>query len=136
MAELADAQDLKSCGGNPVRVRGPAPARLQCKGLTGVLLGGARSRQIPQPSAGKSDGRPPGTACKEAGCPGKIPHDFRRTAVRNLLHADVPEKAAMLLTGQKTRSVFDRYDIVNEANLRSAVSTLALSSRERLGARE
>ena len=64
------------------------------------------------------------SACKAAGCPGRIPHDFRRTAVRNLERAGVPRSAAMGMVGHKTEAIYRRYAIVDAGMLREAAAKI------------
>ena len=63
-------------------------------------------------------------ACKAAGCPGRVPHDFRRTAVRNMERAGVPRKVAMTLVGHRTEAMYRRYDIVTDGDLHDAAAKI------------
>ena len=61
------------------------------------------------------------TACNKAGYPGKLVHDFRRTAARNMTRAGVTETVAMSITGHKTASMFQRYNITSSDDKRQAL---------------
>lgn len=63
-------------------------------------------------------------ACEAAGCPGRIPHDLRRSAVRNMEQSGLSRSVAMKLTGHKTESVYRRYAITSEADLQEGVRRL------------
>jgi integrase len=64
-------------------------------------------------------------AVKRAGVPGRIPHDFRRTAVRNLERAGVPRSTAMAMVGHKTEAIYRRYAIVDHEMLKEGAAKLA-----------
>jgi integrase len=75
-------------------------------------------------------------ASAKAGLPGLLFHDLRRSAVRNLERAGISRSVAMKLTGYKTESVYRRYAIVAESDLRAAgerLSTLVTDSQSKAG---
>ena len=68
------------------------------------------------------------SARNKAGLPSRIPYDFRRKTVRNLVRAGIPERVAMQMTGHKTRSIFDRYNIISEGDLTDAARRMDLAA--------
>lgn len=72
-------------------------------------------------------------ACKKAGIPRRLFHDLRRTAVRNMTQAGVPQAVAMKISGHKTAGMFQRYNIVATDDLRTA---LAITEQYRSAAKQ
>jgi integrase len=66
-------------------------------------------------------------ACEKAGLQGYIFHDLRRTGVRNLIRAGVPQTVAMAISGHKSDAVFRRYDIVDPRDLKKAMEAVEKS---------
>lgn len=64
-------------------------------------------------------------ACERAGLPGLRPHDLRRSAARNLRRLGIPESVIMKLCGWRTRSMFERYNIVDASDVAAAMTKLA-----------
>ena len=98
-----------------------------------MVAEGRGGEKKPQPIV--SLGKAFKAACRAAGCPGRIPHDLRRTAIRNLVRVGVSESVAMKLSGHKTRSVFDRYDITSTADLKDAARRLDVAPKKVPGTR-
>lgn len=100
--------------------------------LATVIYQQAKRRVEGSPYIFHRDGRPIRnfrcswrTATKAAGCAGRLVHDLRRSAVRNMVAAGISEALAMRLTGHVTRSIFERYNISTVADLSQATAKLA-----------
>jgi integrase len=130
--------------GGTIRLRGAnakngRPRLLVLDGdLLAIIVRRAAERRLDCPLVFHRDGRPIGDfrkawrrACASAGVESRRFHDMRRSAVRNLVRAGVPERVAMAMTGHKTRAVFDRYNITSEADLRAAAERVSAYVAER-----
>jgi integrase len=113
------AKDAKTGHGRVLALEGP---------LRRIVERRVVSRRLDSSLIFHRHGRPVGDirkhwrkACKAAGVAGRLLYDLRRTAIRNMVRAGVDPSVAMKVSGHRTRAVFDRYNIIAEADLRDAV---------------
>jgi integrase len=64
---------------------------------------------------------------------GVTPHDFRPSGIRTMVRAGVPEKTAMSVSSQKTRTVFDRYNITSTDDVKDAIKTVTRYNNRKAG---
>ena len=70
-------------------------------------------------------------ACREAGVPGVLIHDLRRSAVRNMEEAGIPRSVVMKVTGHRTERIYARYAIVSETDMDTATDRIEARRRTR-----
>lgn len=71
-------------------------------------------------------------ACRAAGVPDLLFHDLRRSGIRNMRRQGIAEKVAMTISGHRTRSVFERYNIIDQADLKEAVARIEQGAQRRV----
>jgi hypothetical protein len=102
------------------------PRRVRTDPQLASELAGPRRPKLGAEGATSSAGAPVGGGpCAAAGAPGRLLHDFRRTAVRNLVRGRVRDTVATKVADQKTRRVFGRYNITSEKDARAALGRLS-----------
>lgn len=136
---VGEARQLewKDVQGDVLRVRSSTTKngrsrQLPLAGQLGTIIAEQRqTRRLDCATIFHRDGSPIGEfraawrkATKAAGLAGLLIHDLRRSSARNLVRAGVPDRVAMEVTGHRTRSVFDRYNISSSDDVRAALAAL------------
>jgi Phage integrase family len=110
--------------------------------LFNLIARALRNRRLDCPFVFHDNGQPIGdfrkawaNASRESGVTVLV-HDLRRSGIRNMVRSSIPERVAMAISGHKTRSVFDRYNIVSEADVEHAIAKVSAYVSDRTTSRK